>query len=204
VFKEFEQADGGLYTRRYGGMGLGLAICRQFTELLQGKIWAESIVDQGSMFHFEIPIEVIQNDASPEKMAAIILPKKTTSSHARVLSVEDNPIAQKMMVFMLTNLGYKPDTAITAQETLEKLSNNTYDIVFMDIQLPDGSGDKITKAIREGDGPNKNTTIIALTAHVYPNEKAIFLEAGMNKVMEKPMAKESLAEEIEEVMKRVN
>ena len=195
VFKEFEQIQSQQYIRRYGGMGLGLAICKQFADLLQGKIWVDSYVGQGSTFHIELPIDIIKSGVVPETTESLHHEQKVLK-HVKILSVEDNNINQRMMTFMLNNLGYEPDTAKDAEQALEKLAHHAYDIVFMDIQLPDGSGHEITKIVREGHGPNKNTPIIALTAHIFADEQKLFLAAGMNDVVAKPMSRDSLAEAI--------
>lgn len=108
-------------------------------------------------------------------------------NNAKVLLVEDEPISQRVAQLMLENLGLKVDVAASGASALSLLENNSYDLILMDLGLPDMTGDQVTVKIREGEANNQGLPIIALTAHVFHDDKKRCLAAGMNGFLGKPI-----------------
>lgn len=120
------------------------------------------------------------------------------SNKYHILLVEDEPINRKVLQFMLDNINCSYDTAATGNEAVTLALQNTYDIIFMDIQLPDISGINVTEKLRAA---GIITPIIATTAHALPDEKRTFITAGMNDVLAKPFRQQQISEIIEKWLK---
>ncbi len=114
----------------------------------------------------------------------------------KILLVEDEPISQRVAQLMLENLGFKVDVANTGEKALSLLEHNAYDLILMDLGLPDMTGDQVTIKIREREDENKTLPIIALTAHVFHNDKKRCLAAGMNGFLGKPIEYAELQESL--------
>lgn len=123
----------------------------------------------------------------------------TTHKSRNILLVEDNELNQKIAVTMLDDMGHQIDVASNGEEALAKFNTNDYDLIFMDIGLPDMDGLDVTSKIRQQEDltRSKNTPIVAMTAHVYEEDKNNCLEAGMNDVITKPVMLESIIAKIE-------
>ena len=193
LFKSFSQIDSST-TRIYGGTGLGLAISKNITELLGGEIGVESQVNIGSTFWFYINFDKslkkhfvetsTQKDAKKEKT----MNNESNASH-KILLAEDNPINQKVAQMHLNKLGHTVETAINGKIALEMFTKNEYDLIFMDIQMPEMDGIEATKRIREFEkdiNASKPIIIIALTANAMKGDKEACIAAGMNEYMSKP------------------
>ncbi|QLI81564.1 response regulator [Chitinibacter fontanus] len=191
LFTRFYQLDDST-SRRYGGTGLGLAICQQLVSLMGGEISVRSIPDEGAEFIFTLPLGIAGPAAEQEKPSTSSL---HTERSYRVLLAEDNPVNQRVAVRMLENLGCRVHTANNGRHALAALAGNDFDIVFMDLQMPEMDGIEATRAIRAGEADPRNTdiAIVALTANALADEKARCFAAGMNDFLVKPIQPEALA-----------
>jgi len=188
LFNIFTQADDST-TRKYGGTGLGLVICQKLTELMSGKIWVDSVKDQGSSFHFtfKAPLAISEQPKHTESTRNLDL------SHVKLLLVEDNPINRLLASKLLQKLGINPDIAEDGLEAIKAVKKIPYDILLMDIQMPNMDGLTATKQIRKLEAI-KQPYIIALTANAFSEDKTACMSAGMNEFLSKPINFEKLKE----------
>ena len=197
IFDAFRQADDTI-CRRFGGTGLGLAICRQLVGLMQGRIWVESEVGKGSRFYVEVPLTEGKVPASvPVKPAsAASSVHLSVSPSTRVLIVEDHPVNRQVTETMVQKLGLGTAVASNGREALEWLQRETFCLVLMDIQMPEMDGLSATRVWREREQALglPRTTMVALTAHALPEDRAACLEAGMDDYLCKPLRREALWE----------
>ena len=208
LFQPFTQADASI-SRKYGGTGLGLAICKRLVEIMEGKIWVESLGNiggnpplnwtsprsfnstKGSVFYFTVLMkdsEKLPPD-SPYLNAKLAIATAEKSS-LRILVAEDNPVNQKLAIFMFKKLGCNIDIANNGVEVLDKLNHKVYDVVFMDMQMPEMDGVEATQRIRLNCDPQP--WIIAMTAHAVGEARETCLQAGMNDYISKPIRIEEL------------
>ncbi len=189
LFSAFSQADTSV-TRKYGGTGLGLAISKNFVEMMQGEIWVESVLGQGSSFIFTAKFELSHEEALPisETPQAII---REDADKYRFLLVEDNQINQLIAQEMLQSAGYTSDIAENGQVAIEMLEQKHYDLVLMDIQMPVMDGLTASKTLRKNPKFAK-LPIIAMSAHAMTGDKQISLDHGMNDHITKPILPEIL------------
>jgi signal transduction histidine kinase/CheY-like chemotaxis protein len=204
LFEGFFQADGGR-TRRYGGAGLGLAICRQMTEMMDGAIEAVSEPGQGSTFILSLPLTPVAAGADdpgrPEQTDPAAEPQ--TSGAIRVLAAEDNATNQMVLKALLGQAGIVPTMVENGREALEAWEAQDWDMILMDIQMPVMDGVAATRAIRErerADG-RPHTPIIAVTANAMTHQVAEYEAAGMDHMVPKPIDVTSLFAAMERAMK---
>ncbi|TRX69230.1 response regulator [Flammeovirga kamogawensis] len=199
IFDSFTQASNET-TRKFGGTGLGLSISKQLVELQGGKLHLESTPNLGSTFYFEITFdEFIEKNLTPPqitkaKKTSTIKPTSITKS---ILLVEDNEVNQMLVLRLLKKWGYKSDVADNGLIALKKLKEHKYDLILMDVHMPEMDGYTATKKIRtEFEEPLKSIPIIAMTASALKGEFERCKEAGMNDYISKPFKKDNLEEKV--------
>ena len=196
IFEVFVQADLS-DTRKYGGTGLGLAITKRLVSLWGGSIGLESTPNDGSRFWFTVGAEATSfgitttqdsKDASNEITPAADL---KTAFQANILLVDDSVINLAVISSMLTTVGHRVDLAVCGVDAIKAVSDKNYDLILMDVSMPDMSGLEATKIIRQSTGIN-NMPIIAITAHALVGYKEQCLAAGMNGYLTKPISQKDL------------
>jgi PAS domain S-box-containing protein len=201
IFESFSQADASV-TRKYGGSGLGLTIVKQLVELQDGKITVRSEENQGSTFIVLLPYTIGKAKAfTTTAIKSNISVKSSLIKQLNVLLVEDNDINQLYAKSILKNWHCYTDVAENGLVAIEKVKNNSYDIVLMDVQMPVMDGYEATRAIRLMDAPKKDVPIIALTANATKKDVELCLAVGMNDYLPKPFTPEDLQRKIFEDLK---
>ena len=187
IFQPFTQADSST-TRRYGGTGLGLTICRHLIELMGGEIHCQSELNKGSRFWFRVPLTLFnpEKDSINLSVPAIV----NLQAQAHILIVEDNPVNQQVVIHMLKKLGLRYTIAENGRDALAQLSSaNDWDLVLMDCQMPIMDGFEATKRWREQELllGQKRIPIIALTANAMQGDEERCVAAGMDAHLAKPI-----------------
>jgi len=192
IFEKFTQADSST-SRRFGGTGLGLAISKQLVEMMGGDIGVRSKVGEGSEFWFSVLLEKQTKANEAEESEHVGLLQKDNNI-LKILLVEDDMFNQEVAQEMLIQLGYNADIVDNGIEAIKALERIPYDLVLMDIQMPEMDGVKATRLIRspESNVLNKNIPIIAVTAHAMKGDKERFIEAGMDDYISKPISLKEL------------
>ncbi|MEI6209562.1 MAG: PAS domain S-box protein [Desulfuromonadales bacterium] len=199
IFRPFEQEDGST-TRNYGGTGLGLTISSRLVELMAGNISVESTPGAGSCFKVTLPFAAVN-----ESSATVETPQKTSASWdgspLRVLLVEDDQVSITFESSLFRKLGFDVTVAKSGRECLAALENDSFDIVLMDINMPDMNGEKALSEIRmiEQDTP-LHQKVIALTAYSLRGDKERLLDEGFDGYVSKPMAISELVREMKRVL----
>ncbi len=188
LFSAFTQADSSI-TRKYGGTGLGLVISKKIVETMHGRIWVESQVNKGTTFGFSINLPLCKAQACAELKEIQLQNDKKRSG--KLLLVEDNEINQIIAQELLESVGYAVDLAENGQEALDRLHENEYMAVLMDIQMPIMDGLTAVRKIRENPAW-KDLIVIAMSAHAMTGDREISLKNGMNEHITKPIDPENL------------
>ena len=189
LFDKFTQADAST-TRKFGGAGLGLSICREIVEAMGGAITVLGHPDGGSVFTVDLPL-ARSASAAPAAPAQAAAPQAQPGEAAlRVLAAEDNPVNQLVLRTLLTQIGIEATIVDTGAEALAAWEIGDYDLVLMDIQMPQMDGPTAARAIRarEIETGRARTPIVALTANVMKHQLDAYAEAGMDGVVAKPIA----------------
>ncbi len=223
LFQPFVQLESSM-ARRHGGSGMGLALCRRLVSLLGGNIGVESIVGEGSTFWLTLPVGNIASDVAPRAIRTLhpqlhTAPKITDfalgtprtsersqqstsasdgrrTSPLRILVAEDNPANQRLFQLMLTKLGCRVDVAGNGNEALRAVERFSYDLIFMDCQMPELDGLSATEAIRKLPHPGRLVPIVALTANAFTSDRERCLAVGMNDFLSKPVSADALEQVI--------
>ncbi|HLI65074.1 MAG TPA: ATP-binding protein [Caulobacteraceae bacterium] len=186
LFEKFSQADGS-NTRRYGGTGLGLAICRELAQLMRGKIEVESTEGEGSLFTVTMPAPKLVVDAEhPEAVSAM---EMDSERPLRVLAAEDIPTNQLVLTTIMQSFGVDITMVNNGREAVEAWLAEPFDMVLMDIQMPEMDGIAATRAIRaaEAESGRPHTPIIAVSANAMAHQVKEYLSVGMDGHVAKPI-----------------
>lgn len=188
IFDSFKQADGSM-TRRKGGLGIGLALCKRIVTMLQGQLLFKSAVQQGTTVIVSLPFQpcVAVEDNRPDHLKPSINPANTD-----VLVVEDNYVNKLVLEGFLKKLGFNVFTADNGKEALTMLEKREFDLILMDCQMPVMDGFEATRQTRLLKNRNASTPIIAVTANANPGDRERCIAAGMNDYMKKPFSQATL------------
>jgi len=228
IFEGFKQVDGST-TRKYGGTGLGITIAKQLVELMDGSIQLESEEGKGATFWFTIPFpqpdinktelsdyfdhsvtvtQSLQNSDTKDDLETKHTMNETISNDCKILLVEDYPTTQQIVMTYLQLDGFTVDLVPNGKKAVEAFKNNTYDIILMDIQMPEMDGFEATKKIREIEqnvsGKYIKTPIIAMTAHAIKGFKDKCIQAGIDDYISKPMQKNDLTAIVNKWIKSID
>jgi PAS domain S-box-containing protein len=199
LFDAFVQADNSI-TRRYGGSGLGLAISKQIVDRLGGTIEVRSVQGKGSEFRFRLTLPLARETApavDPQHVAQALRSRLLTLGRPmRVLLAEDNPTNQFVVTRLLKGFAVLVDIANDGTEAVRAAAETAYDLICMDMRMPEMDGLEATRAIRRDDGPSRLAPIVAMTANAFPEDMAACRAAGMSDFVAKPVSKERLFEAV--------
>ncbi|MCX8069043.1 MAG: ATP-binding protein, partial [Thermodesulfovibrionales bacterium] len=217
IFDEFVQADSST-TRKYGGTGLGLALSKAIVKVMKGKIWVESEYGRGSYFYFTARFKSVDKDTAQyqatsthltqqttQELSQIplknkeIAPEQETDDTIKILVAEDNSINQEIIKRLLQKAGYSVTIAETGLQTLQWLDKKRFDIILMDLHMPDIDGIETTVKIRQGNFKynSKDIPIIAVTACTSKEDNKKCFEVGMNDFIPKPVNAKRLYEVVQ-------
>jgi two-component system sensor histidine kinase/response regulator len=210
IFESFAQADGSV-TRKYGGTGLGLSISARLVEMMHGRIWLESALGKGSTFHFTARLTIGESPTRPvlrlpvslERASPPVIRDKRDNDckQLEVLLVEDNLTNQAVALLRLKEWGCAVTSVRNGRQAVEACSERSFDVVLMDVQMPEMDGLTATRLIREKERiARMRTPIIAMTAHAMAGDRERCLEAGMDGYIAKPINRDKLFQSIQAVV----
>ncbi|MBI4533369.1 MAG: response regulator [Candidatus Melainabacteria bacterium] len=205
IFDPFVQGIHIAYLDQPRGAGLGLTISARLVEMMRGKIWAESEVGKGSVFHFTCPCMVPSQEpqsstASAGMQLQSVLNKESLRAQKslHILVAEDDVLSQKMITRVLEKWGHTIETADNGLEAVSRIDKGNFDLVLMDVQMPGLDGFQVTASVREKEKDSKrHIPIIALTAYAIKGEEERCLESGMDAYITKPIDMNKLFELVE-------
>jgi len=209
LFQPFSQVDVST-TRRFGGTGLGLSIVRRLAELMGGRVSVESREGVGSNFRFEVTLRAPSKEQTAAETSPGVRPadsgdaqighrvprhvrgQRADRAERRILLVEDNPVNQKVALFVLQKLGYRADVVQDGQEAVSAWQRRDYELILMDCEMPVMDGYEATRQIRAQEQGARHIPIIALTAHAIRGAESACLAAGMDAYLTKPLIRDKL------------
>lgn len=192
-------------TRTYQGTGLGLAIAKKIIELMGGQLEIESEIGKGSVFSFSVIVKKAEKESfipASHKLTWKDIREMGTAFPLRILLAEDNDLNLQLMTLMFQQLGFQFEVAQNGEEALEKVKNQDFDVVLMDVQMPFMNGLEATREIRKLKG-KENLIIIGLSANVFEEDQHKALESGMNDYLTKPIRLALLADKLEYYYRKV-
>ena len=173
-------------TRKYGGSGLGLAIVSQLAKAMGGSVWVESVLGEGSTFHVTMRCEIGEATAEAGRQPSAAAPEPVCFKGLRVLLVEDNVVNQLVAREILTRQGCEVMVAANGLEAVEAVDQQAFDVILMDIQMPEMDGLEATRLIRKKE-KGRAIPIVAQTAHAFPEDKERCLAADVDDHISKPI-----------------
>jgi len=197
IFDEFSQADSSI-SRRFGGTGLGLAISRRLIKIMNGDLQVSSVVGKGSVFEFWLPLE----DAGDLTGPGIFSEPTVENRSLNVLVAEDNAVNQLLIRKLLEKRSHTVSIASDGRQAIDMWAQGQYDLIFMDMSMPEVDGLEAARQIRiqEQTEQRTRTPIIALTANAFIEDREKCFEAGMDGYLSKPIRPELLDSELERLM----
>jgi len=203
LFQSFSQADSST-ARKYGGTGLGLVISKRLAEIMGGTMVAESEGSgKGCTFRFHITAETVAAQVSAKPAAKTAIDPQTASRHPlRILLAEDNLVNQKLALRLLSQMGYSADVVVNGQLAIEAVERQTYDLVLMDVQMPEMDGLEASRRITAKHPPARRPRIIAMTANAMQGDREACLAAGMDDYVTKPIRVDALVEALQQTLPR--
>ncbi len=200
LFADFTQADASI-TRRFEGTGLGLSICKRLVELMGGEIGVESEISIGSRFWFTLPYHAAETEVlAPTLKAKSELTQYEANRKLSVLIAEDNMLLQHIISEMIGGFGHEFHIVENGAEAIQAVESEDFDLVLMDVRMPEVSGTDASIAIRKMGGLKRRIPIIAITADAMEEHKAEYHEAGMDACVTKPIDRDELVKTIDSVL----
>jgi signal transduction histidine kinase/ActR/RegA family two-component response regulator len=200
LFQSFSQADSST-TRKYGGTGLGLVISKRLAEIMGGTMTAESEgAGKGCTFRFHITAETVAAQVSAKAAAKTTIDPQMASRHPLcILLAEDNLVNQKLALRLLSQMGYVADVVSNGQLAIDAVERQRYDVVLMDVQMPEMDGLEASRRITAEHPPSQRPRIVAMTANAMQGDREECLAAGMDDYVTKPIRVEALVEALLQV-----